>query len=69
MCMMRERREEGAGILDMSWRMAVTSVVSGSEGSWIVTYLAACRCYSVGRGLHLFNFRFGTQPETCSFVL
>lgn len=29
----------------------------------------ACRCYSVGRGLQLFNFRFGTQPETCSFVL
>lgn len=39
MCMMRERREEGARILDVSWRMAVTSVVSGSEGSWIVMYL------------------------------
>lgn len=31
--------------------------------------VAACRCYSVGRGLHLFNFRFGIQPEACSFVL
>lgn len=63
-------KRKWARILDVSWRMAITicSLWFGGRLDGHVS-IAACRCYSVGRGLHLFNFRFGTQPEACSFVL
>lgn len=53
---------------------AISSVVSGSEESWVVRLggrvsIVACRCYLVEKELRLFAFRFGTQPVACCFVL
>lgn len=70
MCMMREGGRKWARTLDVSWsdghRQCSLWFRGQLDGHVSAT---AYRCYSVGRGLHLFNFRFGMQPEACSFAL